>query len=414
MTRIKGIKSKEILDTGRILTDKQRKNLSILELIMKRGPISRTEISRLTGLNIVTVSNYITEFIENGLVIEKGLDVSTGGRRPTLVELNPKSGYIIGVGLTALNIVGILVDSKAQVICEVKKDRPLQITEAVIDRLVETVEGVLNKSKIEASKIKGLGIGVPGVIDEAGQAIRWFGSMGLSMVSISGISLKDIFEKEFDIPTLVEHDAACAVFGERWFGFEADIKDMIYMYTGVSCGLIINGQIYRGSTSSAGEIGIFNPAEPDPELRRQESLNLGTWELDLGITYNAKKAFKEGLKSRVFELAGNDPERINLRFVIEASKAGDKLANELLETAGRHLGKKIAFLVNLLNPEVVVIGGGIEQAGSVFIDSVKRTAHAWSREEAVRNLRIVPSRLGENAIAMGAICLVLQRIFMNA
>jgi len=411
---MKNVKFRGPLEAERILTDKQRKNLSILELRMKGGPISRTEISRLTGLNIVTISNYVTEFIKNGLVIEKGLDVSTGGRRPTLVELNPKSGYIIGVGLTALNIVGILVDSKAQLICEVKKERPSEITEAVIDRLVETVEDVLNKSKVEVKKIKGLGVGIPGVIDEAGQTIRWFGSMGLSMVSISGISLRDIFEKEFDIPTLVEHDAACAVFGERWFGFEDDIKDMVYMYTGVSCGLIINGQTYRGSTNSAGELGIFNSAEPDLELRRQESLNLGTWELDLGIVYNAKVAFEKGLKSRIFELAENNPEGVNLSLVIEASKVGDKLANELLETAGRQLGKKIAFLVNLLNPEVVVIGGGIEQAGSVFIDSVKRTVHAWSREEAVRSLRIVPSRLGENAIAMGAICLVLQRIFMNA
>jgi len=397
-----------------ILSDKQRKNLSILELVMKRGPISRTEISRLTGLNIVTVSNYITEFTENGLVIEKGLDVSTGGRRPTLVEINPKWGYMIGVGLTAFNVVGILVDAKAQIICEVKKERTSKTAEATIDKLVETVEDILSKSKIESNKIKGLGIGIPGVIDEEVQTIKWLGAMGLSMVSISGISLKDIFEKEFDIPALVEHDAACAVFGERWFGFEPEIKDMIYMYSGVGCGLIINGQIYFGSSGSAGEVGIFNPTEPDPEKRRQESINLGTWELDLGVVYNAKNAFKDGLKSKIFELAENDSEKINLELIVEASKTDDKLANELLEAAGMYLGKKIAFLVNLLNPEVVVIGGGMEKAGSLFMDTVKRTVHLWSREEAVRNLRIVPSKLSENAVAMGAICLVLQRIFVNA
>lgn len=405
---------KDALGFDKILSDKQRKNLSILELVIKRGPISRTDISRFTGLNIVTVSNYINEFIEKELVIEKGFDVSTGGRRPTLVELNPKFGYIMGVGLTALSIVGILVDSKMQVICEVKKERPVDNGEAVIDKLVETVEEVLSKSKVDASKIKGLGIGIPGVIDEESQTIRWLGSMGLSMVSISGVSLKDIFEKEFDIPTLVEHDGACGVFGERWFGFEADIKDMIYMYTGVGCGLIINGQIYRGSTGTAGELGIFNPAEANEEERRRESVSLGTWELDLGIVYEARRAFKEGVKSRIFELSENDPAKIGLSLVIEASKAGDKLANDLLDTAGRHLGKKIAFLVNLLNPEAVVIGGGLEQAGAIFMDSAKRTIHYWSREENIRNLRILPSRLGGNAVPMGAVCLVLQRILMNA
>ena len=408
------MKAKNALAIDRILSDKQRKNLSILELVVKHGPISRTEISRQTGLNIVTISNYINEFIGGELIVEKGFDVSTGGRRPTLVELNPKFGYIIGVGLTALNIVGILVDPKMQVVCEVKKERPADNSEVIIDKLVETVEEVLAKSKVEPGKIKGLGIGIPGVIDVEGQTIRWLGAMGLSMVSISGISLKDIFEKEFDMPTLVEHDAACAVFGERWFGFESEIKDMIYMYTGVGCGLIVNGQIYRGSKGSAGELGIFNPALQDSETRRLESLALGTWELDLGIAYYANAAMKKGTKSRIFELAGNNPEKIDINLVIEASRAGDKLANELLEDAGSQLGKKIAFLVNLLNPEVIVIGGGIEQAGSVFMDSVKRTIHSWSREENIRNLRIVPARLGGNAVAMGAACLVLQRIFMNA
>lgn len=407
-------KSKNILSAERILSDKQRKNLSILDLVVKHGPISRTEISRRTGLNIVTISNYINEFIEGELAVEKGFDVSTGGRRPTLVELNTKFGYMIGVGLTASNIIGILVDPKMQVVCEVKKDRYADKGEAIIDKLVETVEEILAKSKIEPGKIKGLGIGVPGVIDVEGQTIRWMGAMGLSTVSISGISLKDIFEKEFDIPTLVEHDAACAVFGERWFGFESEIKDMIYMYSGVGCGLIVNGQIYRGSNGSSGEVGIFNPASPDPETRRRESPALGTWELDLGIGYYANEEMKRGTKSRIFELAGNNPEKINLNLVIEASRTGDKLANELLENAGDQLGRKIAFLVNLLNPEVVVIGGGIEQAGSVFMDSVKRTIHSWAREENIRNLRIVPARLGGNAVAMGAACLVLQRIFMNA
>ena len=289
-------KAKNILAADRVLSDKQRKNLSILELVVKYGPISRTEISRQTGLNIVTISNYINEFIEGELIVEKGFDVSTGGRRPTLVELNPKFGYIIGVGLTALNIVGILVDPKMQIICEVKKERPADGSEAIIDKLVETVEEILAKSKIEPGNIKGLGIGIPGVIDVESQTIRWLGALGLSMVSILGISLKDIFEKEFDIPTLVEHDAACAVFGERWFDFESEIKDMIYMYTGVGCGLIINGQIYRGSNGSAGEVGIFNPTSPDLETRRRESLALGTWELDLGIAYYANEAMSKGTK----------------------------------------------------------------------------------------------------------------------
>lgn len=406
---------KSALDAERILSDKQRKNLSILELVVKRGPISRTEISRQTGLNIVTISNYVNWFIENHVVLEKGFDISTGGRRPTLVEFNPEFGYMIGLGLTAFNIIGILVDPRMQVVCEVKKARPGESSEVIIDKLVETVEEILSKAGVDTNKIKGIGIGIPGVIDEEGRTIRWLdGPLGMTMVSIAGVSLRDIFEKEFGIPTLVEHDATCGVFGERWLGFDSNIKDMIYMYTGVRCGLIVSGRICKGASGCTGELGILNPAEQNIEARRKESLHLGTWELDLGVSHCAQKALKEGLKSRIFELAGNDPAKINLELVIEASKGGDKLAAELLETAGRQLGKKIAFLVNLLNPEIVVIGGGIEQAGSVFLDPLNRTVHLWSHEENVRNLKIIPSRLGSSAVSMGAACLVLQRLLMNA
>ncbi|MFH0772592.1 MAG: ROK family transcriptional regulator [Candidatus Omnitrophota bacterium] len=401
------------LEMGRILTDKQRKNLSVLGLIIKRGTISRTEISRLTGLNIVTVSNYINEFIEKGLIAEKGLDISTGGRRPTLVEIDPSFGYVIGLGLTAFNITGILVDSKMQVVYEVEKDCSRHNSGEVIGKLVEAAEEILSKSKVGVDRIKGIGLGIPGIIDRNDQKIRWLDEIGVSSGHISGISVKDVFEKEFGISTLVERDAACAVFGERWFRFESDIKDMIYMYGGVGCGLMINGHIYRGSTGYAGGLGIFNPSESDEERKRKESLDLGAWELDLGVAYYARKALKEGAKSAISGLARNNPDKVDLSLIIEASKAEDKLAKELLEDAGWRIGKKMAFLVNLLNPEVIVIGGGIEKAGAVFMDSARRSVHSWSREENLQKLKIAPSKLGENAVPMGGVCLILERIFMN-
>src|SRR3990167_4149503 len=140
---------KQILLKDRILTDKERKNLAILEVIRKNGPISRTDISKITELNIVTVSNYVNHYIKKGLVVEGELDESTGGRKPVLVELNPKAGYIVGVGLNMLNMVGVVVDLEINVITEIKRERLPENSEAVVHQMVELAAEMIDKSEVD-------------------------------------------------------------------------------------------------------------------------------------------------------------------------------------------------------------------------------------------------------------------------
>lgn len=402
---------KPVTSRDLILSDRERKNLAILEVIRKHGPISRTDISKHTELNIVTVSNYVDNFIEKGLAIEKGFDISSGGRRPALVELNGKAGYVVAVGLTMMHLVGIVVDLETRVILEMKKDRPAITGEIIIDELVRLTSELIKTSKLTIDKIFGIGIGLPGIIDETGRTIRWPGKLGSQDVSVS-VSVRDIFEKEFGLVTIVENDATAAVLGEKWFGLEPEIKNMLYMYSGVGCGIILNGQIYRGSTATAGELGIFNPKEGNPEIWERESLGLGRWEMDLGLIRKAM-LYAEDSGSKLLELTGQNLEKITPKTVIEAARAGDELAIRLISEAGKSLGKKIAFLVNLLNPEVIVIGGGIEQFGTLLIDQVRKTVREWSVEEATTGLRIIPAQLGENAVPFGAASLVIQQIFIQ-
>ncbi len=402
---------KPVTSRNLILSDRERKNLAILEVIRKHGPVSRTDISKHTELNIVTVSNYIDNFVEKNLVIEKGFDISSGGRRPSLVELNGQAGYVVAVGLTMMHLVGIVVDLETKVMLELKRDRPPIVGEIIIDELVRLTHDLIKSSKVSPDKILGIGIGLPGIIDEAGRTIRWPGKLGSEDVSVS-VSVKDIFEKEFGLVTIVENDATSAVLGEKWFGLAPEIKNMIYMYSGVGCGLIINAQVYRGSTGTAGELGIFNPHEGNPELWERESLGLGRWEIDLGIIRKARLYAKDS-GSSILSSAGGDPERITPKILIDAAKGGDDLAMRLIVEAGKDLGKKIAFLVNFLNPEVIVIGGGIEQLGTLLIDSVRKTVREWAMEEATSGLRITPAQLGESAVPIGAASLVIQQIFIQ-
>jgi len=141
---------------------------------------------------------------------------------------------------------------------------------------------------------------------------------------------------------------------------------------------------------------------------------LKRWEADLGILREVRERLSAGSqyqKSRIWELADKDINKLNLRHVFMAIKENDPLAVEVVKRAGKRLGIKVAFLANLLNPQIVVIGGGIEEAGSVLLDALKDVVAAWSFEEMSGQVKIIPSRLGENSIALGAASLVVRQFF---
>jgi predicted NBD/HSP70 family sugar kinase len=391
---------------GEILTDRERKNFAILDLIRRKGPITRTEISKETELNIVTVSNYINTYIQKGLIIEGGLDVSTGGRRPVVLELNPKAAYIIGVGLDLFSLIGLLTDLKANVLLKIKKPRPKGSESALLEALIEVIDELIKKSDLEKEKIKGLGIGIPGIVDRRGGTIRWPQQMGSIYIS----TLKNMLEQKFDIPAFIENDATAAAFGEREFELESEVKNLIFMYSGIGCGIVINGQIYRGSTGCAGELGLPNLTDEEKKKWR----GLERWQADLGLSEKAKEIIKKGkTKTKILEYCNNDPDKVDFKAIVEAAREGDELATKLVKEAGEELGYRVAYLVQLFNPEVVVIGGGIERAGSVLLDVIKKVVREKTFEEIGNQVRIVPTQLGEDSVALGAVSIVIQQIFTH-
>jgi predicted NBD/HSP70 family sugar kinase len=403
---------KQMLLKDRILTDKERKNLAILEVIRKNGPISRTDISKITELNIVTVSNYVNHYIRKGLVVEGELDESTGGRKPVLVELNSKAGYIVGVGLNMLSTVGVLVDLEINVIAELKHERPPQNNEQVIERMVDMAAEVIQKGDVDKEKIVGVGVGVPGIIDERGRTIRWPQSMGEKDLSVC-LSIKDTFERRLDIPTFVENDANAAVLGEKWLGLDRDVRHMIYMFSGVGCGILINGEIYRGATGAAGELGITS-SRCSKEYAADIATQLGRWEMEIGMVTTALAMMEKGEKSILKDFVGGDLSRLTFREIVRGVKERDGLSLKVVEKCGVDLGKKIAFLVNLLNPEIVVIGGGIEDCGAPLLDAIKNAIKDWAVEEASSQVKIIPSAFGENAVALGVVGIVAREVFAQA
>lgn len=396
-----------------VLSDRERKNLAILDVIRKSGPVTRTEISRVTKLNIVTVSNYVNSYIDKGLVMEKGFDVSTGGRKPTLVELNAKQGYVIGIDVGPINMTAIMTDFSNAVIAKTKRLRSEGPMNEVITSSIEMVYEIIEKAKTDKNRVKGVGLGISGIIDAVAGTVRDT-DPSRGQTTGSYVSVKSMIEKEFNMPTFVGNDATVAAFGEKRLGLEQEVNDMLYVYSDVGCGIIIKGEIYCGAGGSAGELqlSIDNPYAEKFTSWQKDPAYLRPWGVDLGITNESKKLLsKDNVKSKILDLANGNVDDINIDMVIEAAKAEDKVALELLEGAAQHLGVRIAYLINLFNPEIVVVGGGVEKAGELFLGPIRQAVRSLSFEEPANTVKIIPSRLGDSAVALGSAALVLREIF---
>jgi len=364
--------------TYQILSDKERKNLILLDLIRKNGPISRTDLSKTTGINIVSISNYVKDYIEAGVVSEKGLDESSGGRPAELVELQKDNFYCLGLGVSESGVSGVITDLAVKIL---HKDKILMEGAAkkeLCNKAVELIQKMIDTSVKDLSRIKSIGIGVN---DAESSKIR------------------EEVEKKFKIPVFTGSNASCAAFGEKMLNKEADVADLLYMYSDVGCGIIIRGDIYLGAGGSAGEMQATDYLRP--------------WDVYLGIVDSAKREVGKGIGTKIVSVAKGDPDNITKDVVIEAAKQGDEVALTILQVAAMNLGLRVSYLINLFNPEVVVIGGGIEKAGDIVMSPIKDKVRKFAFQRQADIVKIIPSILGEDAVPAGASALAAREIFIK-
>ncbi len=395
------------------LTDRERKNIILLDVIRRNGPIAKTDISRITQFNIVTVSNYVEHYIDQKLVVEKGLDISSGGRRPELIELNFEWGNMVGVEIGPSHIIVIVSNLAPSIIHKIKVKRPEGHMEVVITEAVKLARQAIQESKVPIEKIKGIGLGISGVIEKGAGTVRDTDPLrGKTVGSFS--TAKAMLEKEFRVPVSVGNDASLAALAEKKLSLRIDDENVIYFYSDVGSGVIANNDLFWGSSWSAGELQL--------NIDNTEGLTFEPWVLktdffkseglDLGIVRRVKETLKkEGVKSKILEMAGKDHEKIDLGVILEAAKKEDPVAAAAVEEGCTRLGLKVAYLVNFFNPEVVVLGGGIERGGELVLNTVRRVVKQLVMQEASGIVKIILSRLGEDAVAYGAVCLVTQELF---
>jgi len=382
----------------------------VLNIIRNYGPISRADIAKRTKLSSTTVSTLADDLIKQEYLEEIGEGESSGGRRPILLKFNSASHFVIGVELEGRSITVAVTDLEINIINKLTEEIKNSDESLVVDKIINLVQQVIKKSRVKFEKIVGMGVGATGLIDTERGIIRQAVNLDWK-----DVPLKDLIEKKkFDeIPIYIDNIANVSALGEKWAGAGKKAKNLIYIRigTGIGAGIILNRTIYEGSNGNAGEIGHMTI---EPNGPRCKCGNRGCLEVLASGSAVAKWAITETLGGRdtlIGKLTSGSIEEITAKVVAEAAKMGDKLALEIWEEVGEYLGIAIANLINMYNPELVIIGGGIAQAGKLFFEPIKRTVKKRALPGPAKIAKIVPSQLGENVSIIGAASLALEKIF---
>ncbi|MDH7488765.1 MAG: ROK family transcriptional regulator [Anaerolineae bacterium] len=395
------------IDFGRM---REMNRSLILNVIRQEGSVSRAAIARRTRLSRSTVSSIVSELLEANLVHEVGRGRSSGGRRPILINLNYNAGYVVGVDLGATHLIILIANLNGDVVARRETDFSVAVgPDAGLKQIADAVRQCLADAGVPAERVRGLGMGVPGPVEYAeGRVVA-----PPIMPGWHGVALRDRLSRELGVPVYVDNDANLGALSEHCHGAGRGYANLAYIKvgTGIGCGLILGGQLYRGEFGSAGEIGHVTIDENGPPCKCGSYGCLESMAGGPAIALRAQQAIRAGQATSLAAI--QPPESITARDVALAAQMGDKLAQQLFAEAGRHIGVALASLANLLNPGLIVIGGGVAQAGRLLLDPIRKTLEQRALQPVAQSTRVVQSVVGRDASALGAVDLALQEVFQS-
>ncbi len=383
----------------------------ILDVIRKNKHISRVKIASISKLNPSTVSNITGGLIKVGILKEAGTGISQKGRKPIQLSLNPDGPCMIGVEVIGDRIVALMVNVEAKIIARAKINiNTVTDGEVVITKIIKTIHEVIRKSGKDKNEIKGIGMGITGLIDPKAGIAKFSPNIGWK-----DIPIKKLIEEEFEIQTLVDNDVKAMALGESWYGLAKGVQNLICINIGkgLGSGIIIDREIYRGANWIAGEIGHITIDLNGPRCKCGNRGCLEVFASGRAMVSRALEAIKQGCKTLITQLVSNRLDKITPRTIFAAADMEDKLANEIIREAGRYLGVAIANVINTFDPEVVILGGEIAQFNNfdLMLESGKRTVFKHVFGGKTRKTEILNTNLGDNSPAIGAATLVVEKLF---
>lgn len=373
----------------------------VFNMIVERGSISRTELAKQSGLPAATITRIVGNFLSAGLVSEVSSEESSGGRRPVLLSINPSAGYIVGVKLREDSMTVAICDLNCTIIHALEENTLANadtLPHRVVEAIAEAVKRCLSEAGISVRKVLGIGVGLSGLIDSSRGICRYS-----AILNWRDVELGPALEFKLRLPVRMDNDVNTLAVAERYFGAGRDAANFLLVTVGrgVGLGIVVGGEIYRGSHGGAGEFGhmTVDTSADAPLCNCGKRGCLEAIASDYGILRAA---------------TGIDPGHHvedTIGTLIDRARMGDANTQAIFTRAGNALGVAVANLINIFDPARVLLGGEGMRAGELILGPLRNTMpqHIFGRSNA--DIALDTLQTNEANWARGAASLVLHEVF---
>ncbi|MBM3123560.1 MAG: ROK family transcriptional regulator [Chloroflexi bacterium] len=389
-------------------------NLSlVLRLIHTQSPLSRAQIAITTGLNKSTVSSLVDELLGFNLIHETGVNSMGTGRPATLLEINPQAGCIIGVELGVDFVSVAVTDFLGNILWRRKEDAdPSEDQEKMINQTLTIVRDGMTIGKNRNSRIFGLGLAIPGTVDIEHGVLIFAPNLHWRNVQFGRI-----YSKKTRLKVFVENDANAAAVAEHLFGTARRCRDFLFVFAGVGIGggLFLNGKLYRGKNGYAGEIG-HSPIMAEPAQTVCHCGNRGCWETyanQYSILQRVLARLEVKRTSIIPKLTAEQNSPLTIPLIKQAADLGDVEAIDSLVEAGHAMGQGFAGLINVFNPDKIILGGPLSITGKYLLPAIKETIARHALPEIEQQAEVLLSPFEADASLIGAIAIVADDVLSN-
>ncbi|WP_082491366.1 ROK family protein [Pedobacter sp. Leaf194] len=387
-----------------VITEKnQRLRANIIKHLYYKKVLSLTALSKLTQKSVPLVTSSVNSLIAEGFILEQGLAPSTGGRRASTFLLNPSHNkYLVAVAMDQLITRLIIYDLSGKAILPVQH-LEFNVEKDDLDGLIKFIENSINASKIDRKYLLGIGIGMPGFVNVE------TGANNSYLKTKDGSTLQSYLKNALKLPVFIDNDSSLIALAELNFGEAVGRKHVMVVNIGwgTGLGMIINGQLYRGSSGYAGEFSHIPLSDSDNLCSCGKR---GCLEVDTSLLVmadNAEKALLNGAESSMQELF-KDKSKHNGDHFLAAVNAQDPLAISILSKAAFKIGKGLSTLIHILNPECIVLSGRGAKAGKMLIPSIQQAINEFCIPRIAEQTTIKISNLSDEAELLAAASLIIE------
>jgi N-acetylglucosamine repressor len=399
----------KVKNTANLQLVKETNMTLIFNLIYQLRPVSRIELAKKTKLSPTTVSSLVDELLQRKMVMESGVgETGTSGRKPIMLDIDAKGGFVVSIEMVKNGFHCSLYD----LLC-MQVDKGTYTVDnfaGIGEKLIEAVFNILKINNLSQDRLKGITIGAPGLIDYQNSRIIFSTVVPIDANDDLVIQLRGKFP---DIPVVLENISCFCVYAEKKYGSKNSAQNLVFVDVniGIGAGILVNGEIYRGSSGLAGEIGHISIDMNGPKCKCG---NRGCLEVMASIPAMFQKiifAILSGRDTAVKEMINNDFNRINIEIIKQAIDMRDEVALEVVDDIALRLAFGINNIINLFNPEVVVIGGEIMRLGIGFLEKVKANLSKIGLKPNVEKVEVRYSMLESDIAMIGGARYMLDHIF---